>query len=162
VQRTNDIAEHYRYLIWALEEIKRRPPTIQNLINGFGISRGLPFAYRAGLVTNIIDNTISVLVSGLTNTYDNYIIPSGYNITVNSGQNIESFYILMSGINYYDYVNDYERIMNLSRITDLNYTKEIIISYNHNLNNLNYNSTFHLNYIKSLIPKGLNLNIISE
>jgi len=162
IDRIKDIANHYRYLIWGLDEMKRRPPTLGNLKTAFGISRGLAFTYRAGTVESIVDNTITVSVSGLTDTYDTYIIPSGYNITVNGGQILNQFTVLMSGIQLYDYVNNYNYITSLAGIGELNYQSTIVFTYPSNMDNLDFSSTFHKNYINSLIPAGLNHQSLVE
>lgn len=156
IDHIKDIADHYKYFIWGLSEIKRRAPTIETLLTGYGISRGLAFAYRAGTVNNINNNTINILVSGLDSVYDEYIIPSGYNICVEENEFIPQFNLLISGISFHDHVNDYNYITSLAGVNEFNYTSTIVFKYNSNLNNLNYNSTYHNDYIESLIPKNLN------
>jgi hypothetical protein len=152
IDRTRSIAEHYKYLIWALGDIKRRTPTIDNLKDGYGISRGLPFAYRAGTVQSIINDTVTVVVSGLTNTTDTYDIDSAYTLTVVSGQAIPQFIVMVSGIRFYDSVNNLGYIMDQPGVNDLNYSSNVRFEYNSNLNLLNYSSSYHDKYVESLMP----------
>jgi hypothetical protein len=145
-----------------LTDIKRRSPTIDNLERGFGISRGLPFAYRAGTIASLIDNEIKIAVSGLSGTYDTYIIPSGYIISVYSGLAVKQFDLLISGVQLHDHVNDYDFIMSLSGTNEFNYTSRVAFTYKSNLENLNYNSDFHNKYVASLMPVGLEYQVIAE
>ena len=160
--RVVDIAEHYRYLIWSLTEIKRRQPTIKNLEAGYGISRGLPFVYRAGTVNSIVDSAVSIAVSGLESVYDEYIIPSGYTTTAVSGIYLDQFEVLISGIRLHDHVNDYDYIMARPGVNEFNYTSNVVFTYPSNFDDLNFSSTFHASYVSALMPKSLTYTSIAE
>ena len=162
ITRALEIADHYKYLIWGLEEIKRRPPTISNLSAGFGISRGLPFVYRGGTVQSIIDDTVTILVSGFNSTTDSYNIPAGLTTTAVSGQVMSQFSLLVSGINFYDHVNNNEYIMSLPNINEFNNTSTVVFGYQTSFDNLEFSPTFHTNYVASLMPASLSYQSIAE
>jgi len=161
-ERVIDIADHYKYLIWGLEEIKRRPPTIANLTKGFGISRGLPFVYRPGTVQSVIGDDVTILVSGYNTTTDTYTIPAGYTTTAVSGVAMDQFSLLISGLAFKDHVNNYDYIMALPNINDFNNTSTVVFTYPSNFDDLNYNTTYHTTYVASLMPAGLSYQSLTE
>ena len=162
IQRTIDVASHYRYLIWSLTEMRRRSPTIDTLVRGYGISRGLAFNYRAGTITSIVNSTITIAVSGLNNINDTYVIPSGHNLAVINGQALEQFELLISGINFHDHVNDKPFIEALSFTNNFNLFSKVAFTFSSDLDTLDYNTSFHDKYVKTLMPLGLNHQSLVE
>lgn len=162
INRTIDIAGHYKYIIWGLSETQRSAPTIANLVRGYGISRGLPFAYRAGTATSVTASGIRIAVSGLNSTYDDYIIPTDYTITAAEDEFIPQFSLLISGIGLYDQVSNRALIDSLEGVNDFNYTSTVAFTYDTNLDDLTYDESFHLSFVKSLMPVGLNYQSIAE
>lgn len=160
--RVIDIADHYKYLIWGLAEMRRRPPTITDLETGYGISRGLPFAYRAGTAKNVTSSGLQILVSGLTNTYDTYIINSGFNILPVEDEFVPQFDLLISGIRLHDQINNRTYVDSLSGTNTFNYTSRVVFTYNSALDSLNYSTEFHASYLASLMPVGLNYQSLAE
>ncbi len=160
ISRVQSIAEHYKYFIWALGEMKRRAPTIKNIKAGYEISRGLAFTYRAGTVQSIIDDTVTVAVSGLTGITDSYDIPPAYTLTVTSGQVVPQFTVMISGVRFYDSVNNYDYMLAQPGVNFLNYASQVRFEYDSNLNLLNYNSSYHDSYVSSLMPASLTYDSI--
>ena len=177
ISRTLDIADHYKYLVWALEDVKRKPPTISNLVRGCGISYGYPFAYRAGLAENVSVSGLDILVSGYNSTSDHYDIPVGSEFKYSNGDFIDQFSLLTSGINFYDHVNNYDYIMSLDGVNEFNYTSRVVFSHRPSVQDAvfseklktfgeelasfyseptSYNASFQSAFLDSIVPASLN------
>ena len=70
-QQKTDL-KHFKYLIWAIHHLKRQLPTITNFKKLYGIAKGLPFAYKSGIVT---ENTFGNTTEG---TNSQHITSSGH------------------------------------------------------------------------------------
>lgn len=70
-------ADHFKYLVWALQEGVGRKPTLTNIDHLYGLLRGLPFAHNSGVLSSGIigDNVNTYPISGY---YNLRFINSGY------------------------------------------------------------------------------------
>ena len=97
-------ANHYKFLAWGLWTKMRIQPTITNLETGIGIAYGLPFAYTSGIA--------SLNGSYLTIPPYTYDLSAG-NIAITNGQFVNQFDLLVSGVELWDYINNYDLIASL-------------------------------------------------
>jgi hypothetical protein len=94
---------HFKNLVWGLQNGLRAKPTIANIEHLYGLARGLPFAYESGIY-----NGVSISNNTYPYTLGNIVL-SGYTY-LTSGSYVSKFQVLLSGINVYDYVNNYSAI----------------------------------------------------
>jgi len=95
-------AEHLKYFCWASSVYLRNKPTIDSIERSYGLAQDYPFAYEDGTVTNV--NSEFITVSGQSiYTYD---IGAGNVHSFASGQAVDRFDLLASGISLKDYYSD--------------------------------------------------------
>lgn len=126
------------------------------------MSRGVPFAYHNGTIDNINGQTITIQVSGITNTYDTYVLPSGVTLPYTINDTVNRFDLLASGIHLYDNVNNSNFISQLDDVNAFNIQSRIQFTYDTSLKNLDYHSNFHNRYIKNLVPDYLTYGVQEE
>ena len=159
LERTQIVAEHYKFLIWGLETIRRANPTISNLQKGNALSLGYPFAYRPGIVTSLINDNINITVSGL-DEIDTYTVNSDLTRIVASGQAVDRFDILTEHPILEDSISDMDLIMSLEGVNEFNYMSTVCFVNPSEV--LNRSDQYHQKYLKSLMPAGLTYKTITE
>ena len=91
-------AKLINYISWGLYYLKQQRPSIQNLKRIYNILYNLPFSYQAGTVSINGDNCT---VGDYT-----YYLPGGESWSVVSGQELQRFELLTSGIEIKDRITD--------------------------------------------------------
>lgn len=86
--------EHYKYLTWALFNYSKGAPSMYNLQRLYSLVMGYPFAYEGGTVLDVTGSVITI---------DDRI----YNVSpgspsVTTGEEVETFQILSSGVQIRD------------------------------------------------------------
>ncbi len=101
-QKAKLCAQHLLKLCNAVFLNLKKGLTINRLAQTLSLYYNVPFNYETGEVLSIINNTVTV--SG-THVYD-YVIPSGLNIIVASGQTLTPFSFLTESITVDDYISN--------------------------------------------------------
>lgn len=141
--------EHYKSLIEALCKVSSYSPTVDNIVHGYQLARGAPFAHVSGIAS----------VSGQQITLGTYVysIPSGLPLVVSDGDAVNKFDILTSGVYLHDMISNSGLIKaTYSGLSDF-YNKYMIED---NLSGLNYSSSYLTDYMTIINPAGLNYTII--
>jgi len=152
--------EHFKYLVWGIQEALGRKPTVGNIQHLYELVRGLPFAHNSGYYNG---KTIT------GNTHD-YTIesPSGdrdlYKYTyLQSGEAVSQFQVLISGTHVYDFVNNYALISGLTDF-DVEKSRHIVISdtdvsSSHDISEFSYDSDLLTSTMSNYIPAHLTYEI---
>lgn len=83
-------AQHFKYLVWGMQDALRKQPTLTNVRNIYGIARGLPFAYTSGIFN-------SGLIGSDTR---NYPISGYYTLDFSNSGFIQTNYSALSNVDY--------------------------------------------------------------
>lgn len=143
--------EHLKYLLWGLWYTLQRPPSIETLEIGFGIARGLPFAYESG----------TAAVSDRQITLGNYVytLPSGVTAIPN-GTAVTQFDILCSGATLYDYTTNPDLVTSYSTIYSNRNT--LVYTLDHTLASIPYSTTFFTDFTERITPEQIQYFIRQE
>lgn len=138
-----DKYEHLKYFIWALVYKQTQPPTIKNLTDALGISKGAPFAYASGIMIPLSSTLIKV------GDYT-YTIPAGLQ-QLYSGMAVEQFDLLCSGIELYDYISAPDLVTDYAE-SKYNKRNTIVYSLSAAVKTLGHSDEFHSVYISGMFP----------
>jgi len=144
--------KHLKMLIWALVYKQMQAPTIKTLRDGFGISRGLPFAYESGIMSSTyVTNHYELSLSG-----DTYILPSGM-YPISSGS-VNKFDVLCSGLSLWDYTTNPGIINQYSNT--FNRRNTLVYQVSSSLAGATYASGFFNDYMERITPSQLQYFVI--
>lgn len=140
-----DRYKHLRFLLWALVTYQMRAPSIHTLRNGYGVARGLPFAYASGLLTYTrTNNRYTASIGG-----DSFVFPSGV-LPMASGY-YDQFEVIASGVDLFDYVSNAGLINAYSTI--YNRRNTIIYDIAPSLSGCLYSADYLSTYINRIMPE---------
>jgi hypothetical protein len=140
----NDSYLHLKMLIWALTYKQMSAPSIKNLSDAFAISRGMPFAYTSGLVSNTYDTDHYVSAIG---DYT-YTLTSGMT-PLTDGTAVSQFDVIASGIALYTYKSNPDLVNQYANVYNRNNTIVYKVSGSAGSN---YTESFHSDYVNKLAP----------
>ena len=148
-------AQHFKYLIWALSYFKEEFPSMLNLEKGLSIARGIPFVYNSGIVNSVTNLGNAHKIS--LDDFD-YYVPSGLTPSVSEGDAVDTFGLLVSGINLYDWTNDLNSaIMSGEGIPWQQYRSTLMLSIPSGCDDcLSYDYPFYSEYVNEILANGMN------
>jgi hypothetical protein len=173
-QHTGNPYKHAKYMIWALNTLRRGKCTTKNLETAYGILHGLPFAYNSGTLdltqAGGINSTVSV-------GDDDYLYWSANKYTVSGiteedfiwtwkidGDNISQFDLLCTDVVFHDYSSNptlFNIFIGLGEYPELNrFSKRNIILVERNqktLTGTSYSEEFLSEFMEDMIPSQIKL-----
>jgi len=149
-------AEHLKYFSHALTNALSKGPSFKNLKDAFCLISGMPFAYEAGTVSEILEdeNDNYLTISG-GNTYQ---IPLPLTLAVTEGSSVAKYDILASGVTFHDYISSSGIIEQVTEDNPEQFWYTLGIQRSNRTYGLNYYAPFLNYYTDSLLPAGLLAN----
>jgi len=95
---------HLKYLVWALSYKQLQAPSLKNLKDLLAISRGMPFAYNAGMLTSTLDGTQYRVFIEHDGGTDEYLFPE--NLEPIPDGEVKKFDIIAEGVELLSYSDD--------------------------------------------------------
>ena len=109
---------HLKYFLWAIAYKRMQSPNIKDMGDLFGIVRGFPFAYNAGMLTSELDGAQYRVTIG----EDEYLFPEGVE-PLDDGP-VKKFDIIAKGLELIGYAQDPNFI---SSLVNIEFTEEFVI-----------------------------------
>lgn len=109
MQYEKDRAYHLTKTFQSMLACMKKPPTLEVLEQIYSIINGFPFSYKTGTLTSVVTSgsfdLLTIATSGISEELV-YEIPTGGDYLYESGDTVNKFDVLLSGIQFYDYIID--------------------------------------------------------